>query len=296
MITAFSGTSSDRNTSMSSTKLRSRIVTNMYGSRCPSVSARSTPMAVWPPTCTSSPVPAVAAGTTSSRRRCTSSVVLTSCGALFGTTTSITPLSLARSTGTAATSRSCWTAARSFSAAARSAGVVASPASSNGPLKPGPKPSVSRSYARRVVNFVGSLPESATPRRSERNGIARISRTRRPPTSAAHGRRCNERAQRAHTVWSGSTRFFAPGSANLSIVWPTNPSTAGSSVTAAAITNSTASDAPTARPRMNDTPITKSPSSEITTVPPANSTARPLVSIAWTTARCGSTPSCSASR
>ena len=34
---------------------------------------------------------------------------------------------------------------------------------------------------------------------------------------------------------------------------------------------------------MNDTPMRNRPSSEITTVPPANSTARPLVSIACTT-------------
>ena len=60
-------------------------------------------------------------------------------------------------------------------------------------------------------------------------------------------------------------------------------------MTAAAITKSTASVAPTARPRMNGTPMKKSPNNEITTVPPAKRTARPLESIVWTTACSGCT-------
>ena len=55
-------------------------------------------------------------------------------------------------------------------------------------------------------------------------------------------------------------------------------------------------NAPIAMPRMNDRPTRNRPSTEITTVPPANSTARPLVSIEWTTAVSGSMPSCRASR
>ena len=115
----------------------------------------------------------------------------------------------------------------------------------------------------RIVAGVGN----AEPQREERARPAREGSAR-PPIAAGHGCAWIARLQRVQMLLSTLRFFFAPGNANLSIVWPTKPSTAGSSVTAAAITNSTASDAPTARPRMNDTPITNRPSSEITTVLP----------------------------
>ena len=52
---------------------------------------------------------------------------------------------------------------------------------------------------------------------------------------------------------------------------------AGSNVNAAARTMSTAAMVPTARPFMNGSPTTNRPSNEMTTVLPANSTARPEV-------------------
>ena len=61
---------------------------------------------------------------------------------------------------------------------------------------------------------------------------------------------------------------------------PTKPSTAGSSVTDASIVRSTPVAAATASADVRSVPITNSPSTEITTVPPANSTARPAVSMA----------------
>ena len=46
MMTALSGTSTDRNTSINNTKLSNRIANSMYGNRDPIVSARSTPTEV----------------------------------------------------------------------------------------------------------------------------------------------------------------------------------------------------------------------------------------------------------
>ena len=63
---------------------------------------------------------------------------------------------------------------------------------------------------------------------------------------------------------------------------PKKPSSAGSSVTAAAATMSTVSAAPTATPFRNDTPRMSSPSSAMITVAAAKMTARPDVSSART--------------
>ncbi len=59
----------------------------------------------------------------------------------------------------------------------------------------------------------------------------------------------------------------------------------------AVITNSTAAMAPKARPYTKGWPMSSMPSSEMTTVVPANSTARPDVSRARTAAPLGSRPS-----
>ena len=59
---------------------------------------------------------------------------------------------------------------------------------------------------------------------------------------------------------------------------PTKPSSAGSSVTDASIVVSTPIEMPMATPRMIDVFMSSRPSTEITTVVPAKSTARPAVS------------------
>ena len=64
---------------------------------------------------------------------------------------------------------------------------------------------------------------------------------------------------------------------------PANPSSAGSSVSDAATVTATTAAALMARPWMKATPITSMPSSEITTVNPANRTDRPAVSMATCT-------------
>ena len=99
------------------------------------------------------------------------------------------PLALRMTGLTCATSASATIAARSRFAAGSSVGDVTFAASSSGPLKPFPNPSVSRSYARRVVSFVGSFPASATPRRNAKNGSARTTRMTSPAIAAVHGRR-----------------------------------------------------------------------------------------------------------
>ena len=57
------------------------------------------------------------------------------------------------------------------------------------------------------------------------------------------------------------------------------------------ITKATVTEVPTAMPWTKLTPMRNRPRIEITTVQPANSTARPAVSIARTTADSGSSPS-----
>jgi hypothetical protein len=74
------------------------------------------------------------------------------------------------------------------------------------------------------------------------------------------------------------------------------PSSAGSSVTAAPITITTASIAASAAPYRYGRPIKNSPTSEITTVAPAISTERPAVEIASTAASRGSRPAAIAAR
>ncbi len=69
----------------------------------------------------------------------------------------------------------------------------------------------------------------------------------------------------------------------LSIRVPTQPSSAGSRVSEAAIIIATASAEAMATPCTNASPMSRSPSNAMITVMPANITARPLVSIAATT-------------
>jgi hypothetical protein len=72
---------------------------------------------------------------------------------------------------------------------------------------------------------------------------------------------------------------------------PAKPRTAGSSVTDAHMMTRTTRTAENARPGVNGWFISSMPSSEMTTVMPANITARPAVAIEVSTARRGSWPS-----
>ena len=77
---------------------------------------------------------------------------------------------------TAATPGVASIAVVSWSSSCNAAGSSISTASSSGPLKPGPNPSESRSYARRRVSDVGAVPSSGNPSFIENSGIARTSR------------------------------------------------------------------------------------------------------------------------
>ena len=110
----------------------------------------------------------------------------------------------------------------------------------------------------------------------------------------SHAWRCTTRLQRCQIVSRlPSPSLWTHGNRHLSTFVPTKPSTAGSSVTAAATVTATTAAAPIPNPLMNDRPIANMPSNAMITVSPANSTARPDVSIAVMTASSGSRPACS---
>jgi hypothetical protein len=81
-----SGTQIERKTAISRITERPTTRAMKTGRRDAILSARSSKIAVAPPTYTSTAVPAVAAGSTSLRRRSTSLEVRSSCGELFGIT------------------------------------------------------------------------------------------------------------------------------------------------------------------------------------------------------------------
>ena len=151
-------------------------------------------------------------------------------------------------------------------------------------MKPTPKPSDSRSYARRVVSVSMRLPASAKPRRIENTGIARTISTAALRISAGQGCAWITRLQRyqkelrSPSALPASVGSCRNGTRRLSMLRPTKPSIAGSSVIAASIVISTASTAPIAMLRMKSRLRKNMPSSEITTVRPAKTTARPEVS------------------
>ncbi len=87
-----------------------------------------------------------------------------------------------------------------------------------------------------------------------------------------------------------------PRQREISTLRCAKPSSAGSNVTEAIIVMSTVIAAPVARPLMNDRPMMNMPSSEITTVKPAKTTARPAVSSATTVDCSGSSPAFRPSR
>ena len=90
-------------------------------------------------------------------------------------------LGIASSVATPAASLTCAGSTEAMPLSARMAAVSGSMtvascemsmATTKGPLTPGPKPSASRSYARRCVRLCGSEPSSGKPRRSESTGAA----------------------------------------------------------------------------------------------------------------------------
>ena len=158
----------------------------------------------------------------------------------------------------------------------------------SGPFVPGPKPSVFRSYACRVIVSDGSLPASGKPSRMSSAGYASASSTSVATIAAGQGRRWTAWLQRAagDSPRARSVRLRGRprnGSRSRSTRGPRYDSSAGSSVTAPSITTSTASEAAIATPYMYGRPVRNRPITAITTVPPAMITLRPaVVTASWT--------------
>jgi hypothetical protein len=98
------------------------------------------------------------------------------------------------------------------------------------------------------------------------------------------------RLHRNHIEASGAPPTRNHGSRQRSMLLPAKPITAGSNVTDASIVTRTVVALPTATPSTNANPISSIPSSEMTTVVPAKSTARPDVIKAARLADSGSWP------
>jgi hypothetical protein len=164
----------------------------------------------------------------------------------------------------------------------------------SGPLKPGPKPAASMSYALRVVVPVGLLPWSEEPSRSDSAGIASVAITTTATAASERGCRWRKPDQRAAAPVADSVRGPDAASARrwrrLSTRMPSTPSSAGSSVIAAATVITTVNAAATATPLRKVSRRVNMPSSAMHTVPPANSTARPEVLRATTAASSGLRP------
>src|ERR1700694_1255934 len=114
------------------------------------------------------------------------------------------------------------------------------------------------SYAVRVVVPLGSVPASGFPRRRWVTGNARPTRTTSAPMAYGNGWRWMRRLHRnqnAPRVAVDDAERRRAGTWNVSMLWPTKPSIAGSRVTEANIVTRTAIADPTARPLMNDSPI-----------------------------------------
>ncbi len=136
-------------------------------------------------------MPDSAAGITSARRWSISCEVCTDSGEVVGvtvTTPTVAPVFIGIAVTLATPLRVLSSFVRVVSAA-WSALVGAWATRVSGPLKPGPKPSASRSYALRVVVEAGSLPWSEEPRRSERVGMDSASITSRAAPASSFGRR-----------------------------------------------------------------------------------------------------------
>ena len=123
------------------------------------------------------------------------------------------------------------------------------------------------------------------------SGAASASTRASPTRPVIAGRRWTIRLHRNQNPAFVVSFFPKNGMWSFSMFRPTKPRTAGSSVSAASIIVNTTAAPPMAMPWRNARPMSSAPSSEMTTTIPANSTARPAVSIDRSTAASGSRPS-----
>ena len=147
---------------------------------------------------------------------------------------------------------------------------------SRGALKPGPKPSASRSYARRSVALVRLSPAFGKPVFNDNAGEARSRRRSDAPTRYGHGRAAIRWASRHHAVASaGFALRRRPTIRPASMRSPSSDSSAGSSVSAVAMAKSTMSDVASPMEVRKPTPVSARAAIETMTVPPAKKTAVP---------------------
>src|SRR5262249_60593112 len=151
---------------------------------------------------------------------------------------------------------------------------------SSGPLKPGPKPVASRSYAFRVVVCAGFVPASAAPSVVDSAGIASVSKTPRDASTAAFGWPVTNRPKRTILLTSpaaGGSSRMTKGRRPRSTRCPILARIAGSSVTAVQTATTTVIAEPRPSFVTNGIPTRARPETEIATVVPAKITALPAV-------------------
>ena len=181
-------------------------------------------------------------------------------------------------------------ATRACSAAGR---FGASTTTVSGPLKPGPKPSSSRSYAWRVVASAGSEPASGRPELHVRAGTAIAPSMPTVSATAPRARRDELRLADAHRVRALGTTPRTPVSAvPRGRRGPAKAKIAGSSVSAISTASDTVPAAAMPITVRNGMLTTSRPTSAMTTVAPANTTALPAVAVACAAASRPSMPSC----
>ena len=230
---ALSATTGDRNASVSSSTETptTNAITSQIRSSSSAVMSASTGVA--PVTCTPS-------GSTSARRCVSSSVVASSAGAVVGSRTRTAAPPVGETTGSPTPATPGTAASSARRSPSSPAGTASrSTAIRNGPLAPGPNASSIRSLACRVVDSAGWALMSAGHSRRSVTGVARASRRSSAPSAHGSGRRPIRSAQRAangvfvvagvtcRRTFRGSTRVLA------------SPRTAGTTVSAAAITLTT---------------------------------------------------------
>ena len=191
--------------------------------------------------------------------------------------------------------------------------VTMVPVRMSGPLKPGPKCSVVRSYAWRASLVSGCMPAFGSARRRLAAGIARIpsptttatvvmtgcrvtpptQRSAKPPACRTRAccRRLDVPRRRAQhpcprqTAATAGFRRFQPTTRPFA-----NPSRAGERVSATSTAIATATDAAMPIVVRNGMFASDSPMSAMSTVTPAKTTAEPAVPVARAADSSGSTP------
>ncbi len=280
--TALSGTSTERKASASSTSAMPTITATNGGRAWPSLVETSMLAAVVPVTAMSAPV----ADFNSARRsRISLTSVLVSgwsgpvCG-MTGTRAVRPSSSSCGGSSVRTPFRVCSSPATACTACSGRGAPWASTTTTSGALKPGPKPSLTRSYALRASVPTACEPPPGRPRSRLAAGTARVPSPARPMSRTGSGRRTTKRAQRSPMVVLPLVRSARFQTGSRSMARPTKPSTAGSSVIATRTATTTAPEAARPITVRNGTPATASPASATTTVRPAKTTALPAVAVA----------------